>query len=39
VHEDKSLASIVDTSLRKPMRTELLLCDRWQTSAQACTCC
>ena len=25
--------------LRKPTRTDLLLCDRWQTSAQACTCC
>jgi len=24
--------------LRKPMRTDMLLCDRWQTSAQACTC-
>ena len=24
---------------RKPVRTELLLCDRWQTSAQACICC
>ena len=24
--------------LRKPVRTDLLLCDRWQTSAQACTC-
>jgi len=23
--------------LRKPIRTDLLLCDRWQTSAQACT--
>jgi len=21
------------------MRTGLLLCDRWQTLAQACTCC
>jgi len=25
--------------LRKPTRTDLMLCDRWQTSAQACTCC
>ena len=25
--------------LRKPMITDLLLCDRWQTSAQACTWC
>ena len=25
--------------LRKPIRTDLLLCDRWQTSAQACICC
>ena len=24
--------------LRKPVRTDLLLCDRRQTSAQACTC-
>jgi len=24
---------------RKPVRTDLLLCDRWQTSAHACTCC
>ena len=24
--------------LRKPMRTDLLLWDRWQTSAQTCTC-
>ena len=25
--------------LKKPVRTDLLLCDRWQISAQACTCC
>jgi len=25
--------------LRKPVRTNLLLCDRWQASAQACICC
>ena len=24
---------------RKPVRTDLLLCDRWQTLAQACICC
>jgi len=30
--------SSANTSLRKPMRTDLLLCDRWQTPAQACTC-
>ena len=24
---------------RKPVRGDLLLCDRWQTSAQACICC
>ena len=24
---------------RKPVRTDLLLCDRWQASAQACICC
>jgi len=24
---------------RKPVRTDLLFCDRWKTSAQACTCC
>jgi len=23
---------------RKPVRTDLLLCDKWQTSAQACIC-
>jgi len=26
-------------SLRKPVRTDLLHCDRWQTQTQACTCC
>ena len=25
--------------LRKPVRGDLLFCDRWQTSAQTCTCC
>ena len=25
--------------LRKPVRRDLLLCDRWQTSAQVCICC
>ena len=25
--------------LRKPVRGNLLLCNRWQTSAQACICC
>jgi len=24
---------------RKPVRGDLLLCIRWQTSAQACICC
>jgi len=45
---EESLASLVNDSsvntayiyiLRKLVRTDLLLCDRWQNSAQACFCC
>jgi len=33
------LQPIPHTSTEEGLRTDLLLCDRWQTSAQACICC
>jgi len=34
-----SVRSEPGDSLACTVRTDLLLCDRWQTSAQVCTCC
>jgi len=34
-----TLQPILHTSTGEAVRTDLLLCDRWQTPAQACTCC
>jgi len=36
---EQNLVNWFFSLLRKPMRTDLLLCDRWRNSAQAYTCC